>query len=64
MEVDGFLCEPNPDFISKKIVEVSKNPELINKIGENAYRKVLNNFNIKTQIKKIESLYEEVINQK
>jgi len=62
--VDGFLCEPNPDFISKKIVEVLKNSELMNKIGENAYKKVFDNFNIKTQIEKIESLYEEVINQK
>jgi len=62
--IDGFLCEPNPDFISKKIVEVLKNPELMNKIGENAYKKVFDNFNIKTQIEKIESLYEEVVRKK
>jgi glycosyltransferase involved in cell wall biosynthesis len=62
--IDGFLCEPNPDFISKKIVEVLKNPELMNKIEENAYKKVFDNFNIKAQIEKIESLYEEVIRKK
>jgi len=62
--IDGFLCEPNPDFISKKIVEVLKNPQLMNKIEENAYKKVFNNFNIKNQLEKIESLYEEVINKK
>jgi alpha-1,3/alpha-1,6-mannosyltransferase len=62
--IDGFLCEPNPDFISKKIVEVLKNPDLMNKIEENAYKKVLNNFNIKNQLEKIESLYEEIIRKK
>jgi glycosyltransferase involved in cell wall biosynthesis len=62
--IDGFLCEANSDIISKKIIEVFKNPELMNKIEENAYKKVFNNFNIKTQIEKIESLYEEVIRKK
>jgi len=62
--VNGFLCEPNSDVISKKIIEVLKNPQLINKIEENAYKKVLNNFNIKNQLEKIESLYEEVIRKK
>jgi len=62
--IDGFLCEPNSDIISKKIIEVLKNPQLMNKIEENAYKKVFDNFNIKNQLEKIETLYEEVIRKK
>ena len=59
--VDGFLCPLNADIIAKKIIDVLKNRDLAQKIGENAYKKAFNDFNIENQIKKIESLYEDFI---
>jgi len=62
--IDGFLCRADAGIISEKIVKILKDSEMMNKIEENAYKKVLNNFNIKNQLEKIESLYEEIIRKK
>ena len=59
--VDGFLCPLDADIIARKIIDVLENRGLAQKIGENAYKKAFNDFNIENQIKKIESLYEDLI---
>jgi len=62
--VNGFLCRADAGIISEKILKILKDSEMMNKIEENAYKKVFNNFNIKNQLAKIESLYEEIIRKK
>lgn len=36
----GFLCDENAQSLSKKIIEVMNNKELLNKVGQNAQNKI------------------------
>ncbi len=59
----GFLVDPgNPPQIAEKVIQLFTNRKLMEKMGENG-RKKAEQFDIKNHIKKIETIYQEVIDK-
>lgn len=59
--VDGFLVKLEVEEIVKVMIRIINDKELYNRISTNAFNKIRDRFNIKTQIDKIEMLYKEFL---
>ena len=60
--VNGFLVEPgNIDKFVEKILYLKENPGLLKKMGENARRKILENFTEEKVVNRILKVYKELI---
>lgn len=58
----GVLVDPfDLDLFAESIVSLLKRPDVISKLGENGYRKVIDKFNVKTMVEKIENEYQCII---
>ncbi|MCK4852481.1 MAG: glycosyltransferase [Candidatus Omnitrophica bacterium] len=63
--VTGLLCEPDdPLDMSDKIVRCADNPELREKIAENARENVEKKFSLDTMLRSTVEVYENVLNMK
>jgi len=59
----GLLVEPNsPKALYKAMEYIINNPMEAQKMGENGYRNVVNNFHIDITYSKIKKLYEKILN--
>ncbi|MCP4971920.1 MAG: glycosyltransferase family 4 protein, partial [Arcobacter sp.] len=59
---DGFLLPPgNSNLLSKQIIRLIKSSELRTQIGNNAFQKVKDNFDITTTTQNIEKLYNTIL---
>jgi len=59
---NGILVEPNsPKAIAKAMEYIVKNPIKAQKMGENGYRNVVNNFHSNITHSKITKLYEKIL---
>lgn len=56
---NGFLCEENAQSIADRVTEIIKDPALVKRVGENAYRTVYRNWDRVTE--EVLSKYEEII---
>ncbi|HUT04557.1 MAG TPA: glycosyltransferase family 4 protein [bacterium] len=60
--VSGLLCDPyDPADIANKILEVLDNPDLAERLGQNARKRVLENFSADIIVQKNIAFYEECI---
>lgn len=60
----GFILEQNdPKYIASKIVELFNKPRLLEKVSNNAYRWVKENFNEERLIKTWEEVFEQLLAQ-
>lgn len=58
----GLLVEPNsPEALAKAMKHIINNPTEAQKMGENAYQRVLNNFHIDMTHSKIRDLYRKLL---
>lgn len=58
----GFLVKPkNPKALAKTMEYIINNPIQAQKMGENGYRNVVNNFHINMTHSKIQKLYEKIL---
>ncbi len=63
--VTGLVVEPkNYKQLADAIIRLLDNPELRKKFGEEARKRVEENFDLDKNIKRLISLYEDCINQK
>jgi glycosyltransferase involved in cell wall biosynthesis len=61
-EKNGLLVPPkNPEALSNAVIRTLKNQKLANKMGENGYKKVKENFTWEKQIKKTNDLLTDLI---
>jgi len=61
--INGILVPPmNPDAIADAIVKLFSNPDLRKTMGEEGRRKIAKDFNIKTEVKKFESIFKKILN--
>ena len=56
-EYNGYLVENNIELISEKIFKLYSNEKLRNKFGKNSFNLFQEKFNLKTNIKSLESIY-------
>ena len=60
---DGFLVEPgDSEQLSDKIIELIKDPVLLQDVGQRAREKILNEMNGRRHARQIEQVYREVLN--
>lgn len=60
--VNGFLVEPkNPDRIAENVILLIENDDKRRKMGEVARRKIISDFNIKKEAKKLEKIFNDLI---
>jgi len=60
----GLLINPkDPEEIAKAIIKLLKNPKLRKKLGKNARKKIEKDFSIKTEVKKLESIFQEAVKE-
>ncbi|HQL64625.1 MAG TPA: glycosyltransferase family 4 protein, partial [bacterium] len=61
---NGFIVSPGcPDEIADKIINILSDDEASLKMGENAYRFVKENFDIKKMVSSYEFLYEKLLSR-
>lgn len=61
----GLLVEPNsPETLAKAMKYIINNPVEAQKMGENGYQNVINNFHIDTTHSKIKKLYQKIFMEK
>jgi glycosyltransferase involved in cell wall biosynthesis len=61
---DGFLVDPgDPYQLSNKIIQLIKDPVLLQNIGQSARRKIFREMSGHRHAKQIESVYQEVLNR-
>jgi len=60
---DGFLVEPgDSDQLSDKIIQLIKDPALLQDVGQRARKKILKEMNAHRHARQIEQVYQEVLN--
>lgn len=64
-DIEAVLVEPsNPEALANSIAEIINNPALMNKLSENAYKRVVRDFSIQAVARKIEEIYIESMKDK
>ncbi len=62
-EINGFLFQPgNVQDLTAQIIKFLKKPELIQKFGQNSRQMVHDGFSWQSHVKKLISIYEELLN--
>ncbi len=63
--VESILVEPsNPEALANAIAEVVSNTELMNRLAENAYKRVVRDYSIQSVSRKLEGIYIESMKDK
>lgn len=63
--ITGFLIDPNNvEALSEKITFLIENPDIARKMGEEGRKRVEEHFDIKDTVKRIEEVYEEVLEKR
>ena len=63
--VSGILVPPkNPEAIADGIKKLLKNSKLRERMGKEGRKKIEKDFNIKTEFKKLEKIFQEVVNER
>ncbi|MBC8501375.1 MAG: glycosyltransferase family 4 protein [DPANN group archaeon] len=64
-EISGLLVPPkDPEAIANAIEKLLKHPELRKKMGAAGHKKIIKDFNIKKEVKKLEKILQMAINSK
>lgn len=63
-EADGLIIDDTPENTAEAIMLLVEHPELRQKMGVNAFQKSRRQFNLELQIKKIEAIYEKILDRK
>ena len=63
-EKDGLIIDDTPENLASAIMHLVEHPEKRKEMGDNAFQKSCNQFNLELQTKKIEAIYEKVLSRK
>ncbi len=61
--VTGFVVKDTPENLAQAILKLVKDRSLINKLGENARDKALNDFALERQVEKLEGFYRRLLSR-